>query len=812
MKRYFSPQERPSQRGAATLMIVLIAVIVATMAVAALAIAPQLKRITEERQTVKRANTIVEAVRAYYMARHELPAPGSVPVTALGLSQEYKFDTWGQEWCYYRAAGIAGLEIVTDGAINGHSVAGVLLSKGPNQTFASRLNDAASAMTGCPPDDGSTTKLTVLGDDIVFPLNVQSEAIQIAHDELKRLARAQCAFRIAVDYWETNIANLVNWAGLREMYAYDPWGVLYQWEDSDPYYFFTDSAPSGRISSPRLTVSMCSGDSDSVEGFEGFAEPVGELSPGGSAKGGTGILVSGDKQTLELGVDDDGAASEDTNGCIWYAGCEGTGNCAFGGGLRTYFKVEFSNSLEGFTFAVASGEHNTTDSCGGYISGSSVWGSLLAYAGPGKVASGTGWSTVTAGIKPPKLAIELDGQTNTGSYLCTENGRNDPANQHISLLYWGTSSGSDVCFTGNNRRYHHIMDDNTHGRGGSSGDPRNPDTHLTGLYAGSSLLSNKTLHVRTEIHRATIAGSNKGRYILKVWFTEAPPSDEFKDTSASHDATPDIAQTITLNSDWHEDFSRIIFGFTQATGGTTQNIAISDFKLHFIPEGGTISTLNDTGIDWCADGNTNDLGCPVTTHRGQDGDYGRDALARSGDLIKAGAGAAGFDFTKLDADGNDLPATESAWSCVRDNHTGLIWEVKTNDGGLRDRNHTYSWYNSDGTTNGGFDGTANGGSCVDGTNCDTEKFVAEVNNAGLCGANDWRLPTMQELLSIVHNGLVNPAMDQAYFPNAPSAWFWSSSPFASTTFNAWRVDFNYGSVNNQNKSNNNRVRLVRAGQ
>ncbi len=36
-------------------------------------------------------------------------------------------------------------------------------------------------------------------------------------------------------------------------------------------------------------------------------------------------------------------------------------------------------------------------------------------------------------------------------------------------------------------------------------------------------------------------------------------------------------------------------------------------------------------------------------------------------------------YTKLDAAGNDLPTGATEWTCVRDNDTGLIWEVKTDD-------------------------------------------------------------------------------------------------------------------------------------
>ncbi|MBP6733493.1 MAG: DUF1566 domain-containing protein [Chromatiaceae bacterium] len=42
-------------------------------------------------------------------------------------------------------------------------------------------------------------------------------------------------------------------------------------------------------------------------------------------------------------------------------------------------------------------------------------------------------------------------------------------------------------------------------------------------------------------------------------------------------------------------------------------------------------------------------------------------------------------------------------------------------------------------------------------------------------------------------------------------WFWSSSPNANNSNNAWNVNFNNGNVNNNNKDNAKYVRLVRGG-
>jgi hypothetical protein len=151
--------------------------------------------------------------------------------------------------------------------------------------------------------------------------------------------------------------------------------------------------------------------------------------------------------------------------------------------------------------------------------------------------------------------------------------------------------------------------------------------------------------------------------------------------------------------------------------------------------------LNDTGIDWCAYWTRNFLPCPVDGYPEQDAQSGRDATNDDSD------GHAGFSFTKLDGNGNPLSADATLWSCVRDDVTGLTWEIKTDDGGLRDEDWTYTWYNSDPVTNGGDAGTHDGGTCGGGVDRDTDAVVQAVNQLGLCGSRDWRLPRRSELMS-----------------------------------------------------------------
>lgn len=231
---------------------------------------------------------------------------------------------------------------------------------------------------------------------------------------------------------------------------------------------------------------------------------------------------------------------------------------------------------------------------------------------------------------------------------------------------------------------------------------------------------------------------------------------------------------------------------------------------------GPNNALNDTGIVFCgADPAGNNDPCLETDPVGQDADFGRDAAAARGVLTKIGGGNAGFDFTALDASGNPTtPSTgASPHACVRDNVTGLIWEVKTDDGGLRDKDWEYSWYNSTGVNDGGAAGYADGvDKCFNSSRCDTEKYVADVNALGLCGYRDWRMPSRIELLSIVDNQRVNPSIDGVYFPNTASSFFWSGSPDAYATYQAWVVVFNVGYADNGYRHGGLQVRLVRGGQ
>lgn len=185
--------------------------------------------------------------------------------------------------------------------------------------------------------------------------------------------------------------------------------------------------------------------------------------------------------------------------------------------------------------------------------------------------------------------------------------------------------------------------------------------------------------------------------------------------------------------------------------------------------------------------------------KGQDALFGRDADVN---LVKAGGGHDSMDFTRICNNGaaegeGDCPLNMTAanigdgpnqWACNYDNVTGLMWEVKSLESThLRSNKHTYSFFKEViyGPGNTGSFGTENGGVCFDEVNCDTDKFVAQVNGSGgICGYGDWRMPLKAELRSIMLLDESFPSIDADYFPDLEPVivqadkkrhWFWSAS-------------------------------------
>lgn len=77
------------------------------------------------------------------------------------------------------------------------------------------------------------------------------------------------------------------------------------------------------------------------------------------------------------------------------------------------------------------------------------------------------------------------------------------------------------------------------------------------------------------------------------------------------------------------------------------------------------------------------------------------------------------------------------------------------------------------------------------------------------GWDDWRLPSLQEMETIVDEGRSNPAADPVVFPQTPAAGFWTATLWAGTPVLAWHVDFDRGGAAYDTATMSYRIRCVR---
>ena len=207
-----------------------------------------------------------------------------------------------------------------------------------------------------------------------------------------------------------------------------------------------------------------------------------------------------------------------------------------------------------------------------------------------------------------------------------------------------------------------------------------------------------------------------------------------------------------------------------------------------------LGLLHDTGVTECYDESAV-IDCGDDSFPMQDADTGRDEINEF--IDKSGAGPRSFDFTKLDVNGDELPNDSLVFSCVRDNFSGLIWEVKQPStlprfGTLRSVDNYYSM-NSD---------QAALTSCPSEDECSVEMFVDTVNEQTFCGGANWRLPSYMELLQLMDYYDIDKSslLASEYFSHTPDTaelghkFYWVSDTSAeggASSFN-WVLDLETG--------------------
>jgi len=213
--------------------------------------------------------------------------------------------------------------------------------------------------------------------------------------------------------------------------------------------------------------------------------------------------------------------------------------------------------------------------------------------------------------------------------------------------------------------------------------------------------------------------------------------------------------------------------------------------LLFIPILSHAWPIPDTGQTKCYDDKT-EIPCPKPGEPfyGQDGNYNINPRS----------------FTKLGQNGKELPDDASNYLMVRDNVTGLIWEVKQeadetpNYKNPNDADNVYAWYDPN---------AENKGHKNKGNN--THAFIQQMNQNKFGGLKNWRLPSFNELASLCN---YNKEWLTLYpiFKGPLSAFYWSSTSDARYTGRAWGVHFNHGYDRYRAKDSSYYVRAVRGGQ
>ncbi len=120
--------------------------------------------------------------------------------------------------------------------------------------------------------------------------------------------------------------------------------------------------------------------------------------------------------------------------------------------------------------------------------------------------------------------------------------------------------------------------------------------------------------------------------------------------------------------------------------------------------------------------------------------------------------------------------------CVKDNSTGLTWEGKTADGGLRDFAKKYTNFDSTTLAQYGPNGHKPPTQAEIDAASNTIGYKNAVNATALCGYGDWRLPNNSELIRLELFGkpFGSASIDSDWFPNTQNFYYWTSEPSPSS--------------------------------
>jgi prepilin-type N-terminal cleavage/methylation domain-containing protein len=164
-------QNLKDNTGFSLLEIVVALAIIGIITGFAISISNSINNMGKTTETKNRMGIIVQEIKDYYKGHGSIPAPAvanRVPIDAgtLNMEQKTRLDSWGKYLYYY--TGISISSVIVN---NGNKLAGYIISNGPDQI---RDTDVTT----------DPNLVIIKGDDILIPVNVSNEAIQITLGEL----------------------------------------------------------------------------------------------------------------------------------------------------------------------------------------------------------------------------------------------------------------------------------------------------------------------------------------------------------------------------------------------------------------------------------------------------------------------------------------------------------------------------------------------------------------------------------------------------------------------------------------------------
>jgi hypothetical protein len=148
-------------------------------------------------------------------------------------------------------------------------------------------------------------------------------------------------------------------------------------------------------------------------------------------------------------------------------------------------------------------------------------------------------------------------------------------------------------------------------------------------------------------------------------------------------------------------------------------------------------------------------------------------------------------WQKIGLQGEKLAVDAPQWAAVVDEKTKLMWAVNSSEAvNFPHQLKPMTWD-------------------------DAKDWVVQVNSLSWCGCSNWRLPTIDELKTLLlPKKYKNLHLREDVFTdiNTNSYWVWSSSLVAGNSNYAWIVSFDNGYGSHYTKYVNHYVRLVRSSQ